>query len=49
MTQIIAFDLDGTLAESKSEMTDEMAYKLSLLSMKYKIVPTHVSAVQMKN
>lgn len=37
MKKIICFDLDGTLAESKSEITPDMAYKLGLLSMKYKI------------
>jgi phosphoserine phosphatase len=35
--KIIAFDLDGTLTESKQEMSPEMADLTSSLSMKIKI------------
>lgn len=37
MKKIIAFDLDGTLTESKTAMTNEMAKLLSTLSLKAKI------------
>ena len=37
MKKVICFDLDGTLAESKSEMTDEMAQKIGQLTMKYQV------------
>lgn len=37
MKKLIAFDLDGTLAESKSAIDNEMAYLLMKLLHKYDV------------